>query len=99
MDLTGLYGLSGTEAARSIREGRITAVELVQACLARIREVDGAVQAWTFLDPEHALAYHGSSRRPGTLGRGASIRVLLRDVRQAVGLLTPSGRCGLIARP
>ena len=29
------------EAARMIREGVVTSVELVQACLARVREVDG----------------------------------------------------------
>src|SRR5881396_1535502 len=56
MDLTGLHRLSGTEMARMIREGAVTSVEVVQACLARVREVDAAVQAWAFLDPEHALA-------------------------------------------
>src|SRR5262252_3126081 len=56
MDLKGLHGLSADEAAKLIREGRITSVELVQACLERIGEVDGAVRAWAFLDPEHALA-------------------------------------------
>src|SRR5258705_8410804 len=55
MDLTGLHRLSGTEMARMVREGAVTSVEVVQACLARVREVDGAVQAWAFLDPEHAL--------------------------------------------
>ena len=39
-----------------IRDGVITSVELVQACLACVREVDGQIQAWAFLDPEHALA-------------------------------------------
>jgi len=39
-----------------IREGAVTSVELVRACLARVREVDGQVQAWTFLDPDYALA-------------------------------------------
>src|SRR5499427_2026090 len=56
MDLKGLHGLSADEAAKLIREGRITSVELVQACLERIAEVDEAVRAWAFLDPEHALA-------------------------------------------
>src|SRR5512138_3889864 len=56
MDLQELWRLSGVEAARMVREGTITSLDLVQACLARIREVDGAVQAWAFLDPEHAVA-------------------------------------------
>src|SRR4029434_2778684 len=38
------------------RDGHISSLDLVEACLARVREVDGQVQAWTFLDPEYALA-------------------------------------------
>ena len=49
-----LCALSLTEAAADIRQGRVSAVELVEACLARIDEVDDKVQAWTFLDREHA---------------------------------------------
>ena len=56
MDLTGLNWVAAVEAARMIREGVVTSVQLVEACLARVREVDAAVQAWAFLDPEHALA-------------------------------------------
>ena len=56
MDLTNLHWVSATEAARLIRDGVISSVELVEACLARIREVDLDVQAWTFLDPEYVIA-------------------------------------------
>jgi len=56
MDLTGLNWVSAVEAARMIREGIVTSVQMVEACLARVREVDATVQAWAFLDPEHALA-------------------------------------------
>jgi Asp-tRNA(Asn)/Glu-tRNA(Gln) amidotransferase A subunit family amidase len=56
MDLTNLHLLSATEAARLIRDGIVNSVQLVEACLGRIREVDGDVQAWAFLDPDHALA-------------------------------------------
>ncbi len=48
-------GLSAQEAAAEIRAGRLTAERLVQACLARIAEHEPAIQAWAFLDPEHAL--------------------------------------------
>src|SRR5437867_13120357 len=51
IDVTNLHSLSASEAARFIREGVI-----VEACLARVREVDEQVQAWTFLDPDYALA-------------------------------------------
>jgi Asp-tRNA(Asn)/Glu-tRNA(Gln) amidotransferase A subunit family amidase len=56
MDLANLHALSATDAARLIRDGVISSVQLVEACLARVRTVDADVQAWTFLDPDHALA-------------------------------------------
>jgi Asp-tRNA(Asn)/Glu-tRNA(Gln) amidotransferase A subunit family amidase len=56
VDLTDLYALSATEAARLIQGGVITSEQFVQACLARVAEVDADVQAWAFLDPDHALA-------------------------------------------
>jgi Asp-tRNA(Asn)/Glu-tRNA(Gln) amidotransferase A subunit family amidase len=48
--------LSLAEAAADIREGRITSLELVGDCLARIEAVDANVQAWAFLDREHAIS-------------------------------------------
>ena len=56
MDLTNLHWLSASEAARLIREGIISSEQLVRACLARVEETDARVQAWAFLDPDHALA-------------------------------------------
>jgi len=50
-----LCGLSASEAARRIAEGTVTSQELVSACLARVRERDEDVQAWAYLDPDHAL--------------------------------------------
>jgi len=56
MDLTNLHWASATDAAKLIRDGVITSEQLVRACLRRVDEVEGDVQAWTFLDPEYALA-------------------------------------------
>lgn len=56
MDSSRLNWLSATDAARAIREGSISAEQLAEACLARVREVDAQVQAWAFLDPGHVLA-------------------------------------------
>ncbi len=56
MDFTNLQLLSATEAARLIRDGVISSERLVEACLARVSEIDAQVQAWAFLDPEFALA-------------------------------------------
>lgn len=55
MELTNLHLLSATEATRLIRDGVISSEQLVEACLARISEIDARVQAWTFLDPDYAL--------------------------------------------
>jgi Asp-tRNA(Asn)/Glu-tRNA(Gln) amidotransferase A subunit family amidase len=50
-----LYTLGLCEAAADIREGRITSAELVEACLARVAEVDPGIEAWAHLDRDHAL--------------------------------------------
>ena len=55
MDTSRLNWLAAADAARAIRDGAISAEELVESCLARVRKVDRDVQAWSFLDPEHAL--------------------------------------------
>lgn len=56
MDPTQLNWLAATDAVRALRDGAFSAEQLVQACLARVKEVDPQVQAWAFLDEEHALA-------------------------------------------
>ena len=50
------YMLTATEALAAIASGRLSSVELVTSCLARIKETDGAIKAWAFLDPNAALA-------------------------------------------
>ena len=47
--------LTAVEAAGQIRDGIISAEELVTVCLDRIAAVEPEVQAWAHLDPEHAL--------------------------------------------
>jgi Asp-tRNA(Asn)/Glu-tRNA(Gln) amidotransferase A subunit family amidase len=56
VDLSNLHALSAGDAARLIRDGVLTSVQVVEACLDRVRAVDADVQAWAFLDPDHALA-------------------------------------------
>jgi len=55
VDASRLNWLSASDAARALREGAIGSEQLTEACLARVREAEPQVQAWTFLDPEHAL--------------------------------------------
>lgn len=55
MELNELHRFSAVDAARLIRDGTISSEQLVEACLTRIKAVDGQVQAWAFLDPDYAL--------------------------------------------
>jgi len=55
VDASKLNWLSATDAARAIREGAVGCEQLAEACLARVREAEPQVQAWTFLDAEHVL--------------------------------------------
>jgi Asp-tRNA(Asn)/Glu-tRNA(Gln) amidotransferase A subunit family amidase len=58
--------LTATEAARLIRDGRLTPADLMASCLARIAEREAAVRAFTWFDPAAArLAAAGA--RPGKL--------------------------------
>lgn len=47
--------LSATEASQAIRSGRLAAVDLVGACIDRVRAYDGSLQAWEYFNPELAM--------------------------------------------
>jgi Asp-tRNA(Asn)/Glu-tRNA(Gln) amidotransferase A subunit family amidase len=51
-----LETLTATDAVALLRDGRMSARELTEACLARIEQLEPTVGAWTFLDRDHALA-------------------------------------------
>ncbi len=95
MDRERLHELSATEAAGLIRAGVLTSEELVQGCLARVRAVDGDVQAWTFLDPEHALAQaraadlHKASGAP--IGALHGVPIGLKDIIDTADMPTENG--------
>ena len=95
MGMNDLHLVGACEAARLIREGAITSVEVVQACLARVREVDGQVQAWAFLDPDYALAqaraadeYRLSGQPIGALH---GVPVGLKDIIDTADMPTENG--------
>ena len=69
MDLTSLHVLSATEAARLIREGVVSSEQYVAACLARVRETDARIEAWAFLDPDHALEQARAADQSRSSGR------------------------------
>ena len=95
MELTNLHLISATEAARLIRDRLISSEELVEACLARINEIDGRVQAWTFLDPDYALeqARAADERRLSgqPIGPLHGVPVGIKDIFDTADMPTENG--------
>lgn len=87
--------LSAIEAARRIREGKLTSVDLVKACLKRIEETDSQIKAWAHLNPDYALAQAemmDTIRRNGRpMGSLHGIPVGLKDVIDTKDLPTECG--------
>jgi Asp-tRNA(Asn)/Glu-tRNA(Gln) amidotransferase A subunit family amidase len=95
MALTDLHLLSASEAARLIRDGKLSSAELVEAYLTRIREVDAQVQAWTFLDQDYALAQARAAdelRLSGQpIGALHGVPVGIKDIFDTVDMPTENG--------
>ena len=92
---TAPYTLTATEAAAAIAAGRLSSVDLVKSCLARIEETDGAIKAWAHLDPAAALAQAAECdriRRAGyAIGALHGVPVALQDILDPPHLPTPPG--------
>ncbi|MEZ5931357.1 MAG: amidase [Alphaproteobacteria bacterium] len=56
MSRTDLTALSAVDLAAAIRDGQHSSEEAVDAYLGRIADVDDKIEAWAFLDPDHARA-------------------------------------------
>jgi Asp-tRNA(Asn)/Glu-tRNA(Gln) amidotransferase A subunit family amidase len=95
MSFENLHLLSATEAAKAIAEGKVSSVQLVEACLARVREIEPQVQAWTFLDPEYALSQARAAdelRLSGAvIGPLHGIPVGLKDIIDTSDMPTENG--------
>ena len=90
-----LIELSATEAIQKIHEGEITSEELVQACLDRIDQVDGEIEAWAHLDPDFALEQaraRDTQRQAGDpLGPLHGIPIGIKDIFDTKSLPTENG--------
>ncbi len=95
MDKTRLNWLSAVDAARAISDGATSSAELVEACLARIREVEPQVQAWHFLDEEHARRQaraRDEERREGRpCGALHGVPVGIKDIIDTADMPTEDG--------
>jgi aspartyl-tRNA(Asn)/glutamyl-tRNA(Gln) amidotransferase subunit A len=90
-----LARLGAREAARRIREGTVSPVDLVEACLARIRLLDGQLRAWAHLDEAGALALarerEGQARAGRATGALHGVPVGVKDIIDVAGLPTAAG--------
>ncbi|MCI4429513.1 MAG: amidase [Burkholderiales bacterium] len=95
MDLTRLISASASDAAQAIRSGEISSVQLVQACLARIRDVEPQVHAWQFLDEAHALAQARARDAERSEGRAGGalhgVPVGIKDIIATADMPTENG--------
>ena len=87
--------MGASEAAQRIRDGVLTSEELVQECLERIRALEPKVQAWQFLDEEHALAQARACderKRSGQpIGALHGVPVGVKDIIDTADMPTENG--------
>jgi aspartyl-tRNA(Asn)/glutamyl-tRNA(Gln) amidotransferase subunit A len=96
--MTAPFELSIAAATAAIRQGRLSAVDLVEACLGRIDACEEQIQAWVVVDRPGALE---AARRLDVEAREARFRgplhgvpVGLKDIIHAAGLKTTAGARG-----
>nr|WP_306265943.1 amidase [Pararhizobium sp. IMCC3301] len=98
----GPSSLSAVDTARQIREGRLSSVDLVKSCLARIAQTDPTIQAWAHLDPDQALSQAAEMdriRRAGlSLGALHGVPVGLKDIIDTSDMPTQLGSPAFEAR-
>ncbi len=91
----GVEGLGAAAARAAIEAGRITSEELVAACLDRIREIEPTIQAWAYLDPDHALAQARAADHARKEGKGQGplhgIPIGIKDIFDTADLPTEDG--------
>jgi Asp-tRNA(Asn)/Glu-tRNA(Gln) amidotransferase A subunit family amidase len=95
MDLTNLQWASATEVARWIRDGVVSSEDVVRACLEQVRVREGEVQAWTFLDPDHAMEQARAADEFRLSGRAVGalhgVPVGLKDIIDTADMPTENG--------
>jgi Asp-tRNA(Asn)/Glu-tRNA(Gln) amidotransferase A subunit family amidase len=93
--MADLHLLGATEAARRIRAGDLSPVDLVSACLARIDATEPIVRAWVHLDREAARRVAREreieAREGRFLGPLHGVPFALKDIFDAAGLVTTAG--------
>jgi len=86
-----LTGLTAVQAAERIRAGTLTSVELVSACLERIAQRDGDLEAWVEVDAKSALAEAAARDATKPNGKLHGIPVGIKDNADALPFHTRYG--------
>lgn len=90
--------LAAADAARQVREGTLSSVELTEACLARIAAREPSVRAWVSLDEAGARAVareRDAEARAGRIrGPLHGVPIGVKDIIDAAGLPTTGGARG-----
>jgi len=90
-----LAGLGLVDAAKAIRDGRITSLDLANACLDRITTLEFDVQAWAHLDPEHARKQardaDGQRRTGRDIGPLHGVPIGVKDIFDTKDMPTEDG--------
>jgi amidase len=88
--MKGPARLTASEAVARLTTGKLTAEALTQACLEQAR-AGADIKAWTWLDPEQALAQARAVDRAGRKGRLAGVPVGIKDIIDTVDMPTEHG--------
>jgi aspartyl-tRNA(Asn)/glutamyl-tRNA(Gln) amidotransferase subunit A len=81
-------------ARAELAAGRLSAVELTEAVLGRIEEIDGSLNAYLHVDPTGALAQARAADRRLAGGPLEGIPACVKDVIHVAGLPTTAGAAG-----
>lgn len=95
MDPETYSRLGAVAAAQAIRDGALSAEDLMRACLDHIERTEPRVQAWAFVDPAHALSqaraadeWRGAGRPTGPLH---GVPVGIKDIIDTADMPTEDG--------
>src|SRR6267154_3164223 len=88
--MKGPARLPASEAVARLTTGKLTAEALTQACLEQAR-AGADIKAWTWLDPEQALAQARAVDRAGRKGQLAGVPVGIKDIIDTVEMPTGHG--------
>ena len=89
--MADLFRLSASEAAKRIRDSKLTSEALVRSCLERIDSRESQVKAWVHLDCEFVLAQARECDRRASYGPIHGVPFAAKDIMDTADLPTEYG--------